>query len=70
MYNRTFCSASNSGQALPEVNTEQPLTEMSGDQGADEFVFKDAGELLPTMTLDPKAPGEDLPFPIDDGAAD
>lgn len=55
------------GQALPEVNTDEVLTEMS--EAPDGPPMTDTGA-PPSITLDPKADGEDLPFPLDDGAAD
>ena len=55
------------GQALPEVNTDEVLTEMS--EAPDGPPMTDTGA-PPSITLDPKAEGEDLPFPLDDGAAD
>ncbi|MFD1732667.1 hypothetical protein ACFSC4_31585 [Deinococcus malanensis] len=58
-------------QLMTELGAD-PLTGQAHEgSGAEEPVVEEAGELTATMALDPKEPGEDLPFPIDDeGAAD
>lgn len=55
--------------ALPLFGTGEgeELTEMS--DAPDGPPITDTGA-PPSITLDPKADGEDLPFPLDDGAAD